>query len=233
MPLTSLIWRNLSLSISIDNVSKVSGIAIAITAIVAVGTFICSVIDHREERRNDRISSWRKVAIHEAFQRSQSNELKISEIQSKLKTEAWDASVDIRKKELSSIEIRELLLEMIASGIVEQNKGDIYNLRFAPDRAILEAQVKNLSRIQESIAPAVENIEKIQKFETELNKKLNTRRTYNMEEIFKEIAEPLGINNITYNLIMRYLHDQGAIKIDEDKSVTLIPSETGKIPKTP
>ena len=203
------------MSISIDNVSKVSGIAIAITAIVAVVTFSCSVIDHQEERRNDRISSWRKVAIHEAFQGSQSNELKISEIQSKLKTQAWDASVDIRKEELSRVEIRELLLEMIASGIVEQNKDDRYNLRFAPSKEVNTI----VAKVAEDFAI---DYEKGAEFRIKLQEKLTTVPfEFSMEKIFEDVAKPLGFDRIQYNLVMKFFQDLGQIKIKEDKDRTV------------
>ena len=200
------------MSISIDNVSKISGIAIALVAVV---TFIISVMDNREERRDARISSWRKVAIQEALQDAQSNELKITDILTELRELAWETpGLDIQKEELSKEEIRELLLEMIASGIVEQNKGDIYNLRFA--QKTTDQKTTDLEAI------FVDQHERAEKFKRRLLEKLSRMPGhYSMEEIFEEIASPLDFNHIDYNVIMGFYQQWGVIEIDEDRRVRL------------
>ena len=195
------------MSISIDNVSKISGIAIALVAVV---TFVISVMDNREERRDARISSWRKVAIQEALQDAQSNKLKITEILTKLRELAWETpDLDIQKEELSKEKIRELLLEMIASGIVEQNKDDIYYLRFAQKTTNLEAIF-------------VDKYERAENFKRELLEKLSRMPGhYSMEEIFEEIASPLDFDRIDYNATMGAFQQLGVIEIDEDRRVRL------------
>lgn len=198
------------MSISIDNVSKVSGIAIAIVAVV---TFVISVMDNLEERRDNRINSWRKVAIQKALQDAPGNELKITDILTKVRDSAWEASdLDLRKEELSKERIRELLLEMIASGIVDQNKDDIYNLRFA---------LKTTSDADKFLGGAwAEDAKKAEKFMLELHNKLSmVPGHFSVEEIFEEIAKPLDINRFEYDMLMHMFRVTGTIEIDEDRNV--------------
>ena len=200
------------MSISIDSVSKVSGIAIAVVAVV---TFIISVMDNREERRDNRINSWRKVAIQKALQDAPNNELEIANILTEVRDSAWEISnLNLHKEELSEERIRELLLEMIASGIVDQNKNDMYNLRFA---------LKTTSDADEFVARNMaEDFNKGNRFRIDLQDKLNmTPGHFSTEVIFEEVAKPLNIDPIQYQMLINMFEAIGVIEIDEDGNVRL------------
>ena len=199
------------MSTSIDTVSKVSGIAIAIVAVI---TFIISVMDNREERQDNRINSWRKVAIQKILQDDPENKLGIKDILTRVRGIAWDVpDIDIPKEELSEQRVRELLLEMIASGIVAQNEGDVYNLRFS---------LKITTDSDEFSKIMIKDLQNRKTFQLDLQKKLNmTPGRFSREDIFENIAKPLGIDSFEYHMLMQMFQGMGTIEIDEDGYVKL------------
>ena len=192
----------------IDAVSKLSGIAVAI---IAVAAFIVSIMDDREERHADRVSSWRKAAIQEVLQEAPNNELKIADLLSKTRNLAWDdPKLKIDQDDLSEEQIRILLVEMISLGIIDQNKDDTYGLRFAlkttsvTDTAFGEDYIKGV------------------KFRDALLETLpKTPGHYTLDTLFVELAEPIGLDRIEYNAVMRMLRLSQIVEIDEEGKISL------------
>ena len=192
----------------IDAVSKLSGIAIAI---IAVAAFIISIMDDREERHADQISSWRKAAIQKVLQDAPNNELKIDALSSEIRNLAWmDPNRKIDQNDLSEEQVRILLVEMISLGIIDQNKEDTYGLRFA---------LKTTSVTDAALGP---DIEKGTKFRVALIETLTkTPSHYTLDTLFVELAEPMGLDRIEYNGAMKLLEGLQTIEIDKEGKISL------------
>ncbi len=192
----------------IDAVSKLSGIAVAIIALAA---FIVSIMDDREERHADRISSWRKAAIQKVLQDAPNNELKIDDLLSEARNLAWeDPNRKIDQDDLSEEQIRILLVEMISLGIIDQNKDDTYGLRFAlKTTSVTDAFIGN-------------EFLKGRKFRKVLFDGLRERpRYYTLDTVFFDIAKPIGLDRVEYDDIMRRFEDDQTIRIDEEGKISL------------
>lgn len=190
----------------IDTVSRLSGIAVAI---IAVAAFIVSIMDDREERHADGISSWRKAAIQEMLQNAPNNELKIDDILSKTRSLAWeDQNLKIDQDDLSEEQVRILLVEMISLGIIDQNKDDMYGLRFALKTT--------------SVTGVEDDIRKGREFRKALLDALRERpRHYTLDTIFFDIAKPIGLDRVEYKAVMDMFEKNQTIEIDEAGKISL------------
>ncbi len=192
----------------IDTVSRLSGIAVAI---IAVAAFIVSIMDDREERQADQVSSWRKAAIQKVLQNAPNNELKIEDLLSEARNLAWmDSKLKIDQDDLSKEQIRILLVEMISLGIIDQNKDDTYGLRFA------------LRTTSVADATLGKDLLKGKKFRKALLDTLGERpRHYTLDTFFFDIAKPIGLDRAEYNTAMRMLENTQTIEIDKEGKISL------------
>ena len=182
-----------------------------LSAIVAVIAFVISLSDEVKERQALMVDAWRKTAIHKVLQTAKTNELSIQDILSKTRNLAWeDDSVEIKQGELTEDKIRLLLIEMIASGLVDQNPGDSYGLRIAMRTTSLADQ--QLGR----------DLQKGNAFRTALLDKLSKiPGRHSFEELFQTVAIPNGFDRIEYETAMKLLRTIGVIVIDEQNIVEL------------
>ena len=140
----------------------VRGVAIAVSAVVAMLTFVISSLSERRKRRSVDVRQWQKVVIAELFQSKTKGTMTFDEILRSYQAEANEFSnVKLKSGELSRQTLRRILVELVSGGIIEQGEGDnfllnSFQIHSATHRAEMEKSFQaNMKRSEEFFMSAV------------------------------------------------------------------------------
>ncbi|MEM9032839.1 MAG: hypothetical protein AAGB18_09345 [Pseudomonadota bacterium] len=102
-------------------------VAALVGAIASAIAYLARWREDREVGRRAQVSEWRKLEVHRLLH-SEPNFLTSSEVLGKLRDSSYETQLEIRKGELSSEEVRALLMAMVADGVLVQRHGDQYGV---------------------------------------------------------------------------------------------------------
>lgn len=187
--------------------AKLVGILAGMIALIA---FIFDINQDHKARRADRVDLWRKAAIQELLQEADDNTLGIRELLSRMRNSAWDEDeLDILKDDLIEKEVRVLLLEMIAMGILEQRPQDIYRLRF-----------RNNTIDKESFVEGYREGRALEKFRfnlpTIVAMIISKPNYYTRRSLFDEIFRDRGVDESLFNSFMDEMVEKGSLLINRE-----------------
>jgi hypothetical protein len=137
--------------------------------------FIRGVAEKREASRIELLKAWRKAGVHKLLHSSRMF-MPIDEITSRLRSESFDTSIDVKKNELTPEVVRLLLLEMLESGSIQQVWGDHFGIKnndpavINADRAVVTWNVLNHAFRLISLAPGHLSIDQLY---AEINKEVD------------------------------------------------------------
>lgn len=108
----------------------------------------------RKEKRNEQ---WLQTAVYSLFQTRDAEELSFEEIRKEIAhTNFFDKTVDLEPKDLDDVELRRLIVNMIAMGVIEQVGGDCYVQRLKTEDPSKKAMRMMLNN--NALVPKIENI---------------------------------------------------------------------------
>jgi hypothetical protein len=167
-------------------------------AIWSAYVFVKSVSERAEAARVSQLNAWRKAGVHKLLHSSRMF-MAIDEITSRLRSESFDTSIDVRKNELTPEVVRLLLLEMLEAGTIQQIWGDHFGIKnndpavINADRAVVTWNVINHAYRLITLAPG----------------HLSTDQLY--DEINKEVDLPKE----SFVLMLHQLKTMGAASVSE------------------
>jgi hypothetical protein len=151
-----------------------------ITLLIGIATFSASRIAETRDMRKERLASrklreeeqaalkkqaalaeeslneeWLQAAIHEEFHKAKDGTLSFEQVRKNLGTTAFwrSGEVTLNSSDLSSQEIRRLLVSMIEKGVIEQVLSDEYSLKFRQTSYIQDLSTQNTKAL-----PLIEEI---------------------------------------------------------------------------
>ncbi len=105
--------------------------------------FVRGTIAQRESCRRAEVDQWRKASVQRIVTRSP-DFLSVESITQALRSQSFDAPIDIEKNELTVEAVRVLLMEMVKDGIVGQVWNDMYGLVQIHRDVTLSATIANV-----------------------------------------------------------------------------------------
>lgn len=182
-----------------EHAQQLLTIAALIGAVWSAVVFVRSVYNRTEAERVSQLNSWRKAGVHKLLHSSRMF-MPIDEITSRLRSESFDSSIDVKKNELTPEIVRLLLLEMLEAGTVQQLWGDLFGIKnndpsvVNADRAVLTWSVINHAYRLISLAPG----------------HLSTEQLYN------EIKNDVDLPKESFVLMLHQLRSMGVAAVSVD-----------------
>ena len=131
-----------------DSFISFGGQLLTLTALVGVTwsaiEFVRSAVTARSEKRAEQVAQWRKASVHKIVANSY-DFLTVDQITSTLRSESFEAPIDIKKSELTVEAVRRLIMDLVTERVLCQvwpDKYGIQQVQFDVTRPVAEAGVK-------------------------------------------------------------------------------------------
>ena len=172
-----------------------------LAAIWSAFAFVQKIGVERENNRLAKVKKWRKSTVQEILHHSPEYMTAV-ELTDKLKSSSFDAHFDINKSELNEQEVRLLLIDMIADGILIQIYGDLYGL--------------NQYRRDITVNAVVDTILANHAFRAAFSLILKHSGQYNDQRLWTELGAESGLKESDFILAMSELSSRNVAEKDEN-----------------